>query len=120
MNDQAEPVLAGSLRRLIEQGTLTPEQADAVRTAFHSTLENEADPASTGPGQTGRLSGRDEASHSWTSILAEVGGYVGVAFVVAAAAALLGPNWDDFSQVSRVAVLAGPGALLLLAAAWWR
>jgi hypothetical protein len=114
MNDQAEPVLAGSLQRLIDQGTLTREQADAVRTTFHANLESQANSHPTGPSQTG---GRDEASNSWTSILAEVGGYVGVAFVVAAAAALIGPNWDNFSQGGRVAILAVPGALLLLAAA---
>lgn len=104
MSDPAEPVLATSLQRLIDNGTLTREQADAVRTDFHTDLQSRADRP-------------EESRNSWTPVLAEVGGYVGAAFVVAAAAALIGPGWDNFSHAGRIAILAGPGALLLLAAA---
>jgi len=103
MSDRAEPVLATALERLIENGTLTREQADAVRTGFRTDLS--------------RTDRTDESEgNSWTPVLAEVGGYVGAAFVVAAAFALVGPNWDRFSEAGRVALLGGPAALLLLAA----
>jgi hypothetical protein len=102
MSDRAEPVLAAALQRLIEDGTLTREQAEAVSSTFRADLQSR--PA-------------DDHGLSWTPVLAEVGGYVGAAFVVAAAVALLGPTWDNFSQAGRIAVLAGPGVLLLIAAA---
>lgn len=101
MNDQAEPVLAAALERLVENRTLTQEQADAVRTDFHTDLQTESDQSS------------QERNNSWTAILAEVGGYIGAAFVVAAAMALLGSGWDNFSQGTRIGVLAGPAVLLL-------
>jgi hypothetical protein len=103
MSDRAEPVLAAALERLVETGTLTRDQAEAVRTNFHTDLERRPD--------------EGEGGLSWTPILAEVGGYIGAAFVFAAAVALLGPNWDNFSLQGQVAVLAGPGVLLLIAAA---
>jgi hypothetical protein len=108
MNDRAEPVLATALERLVENGTLTPEQATAVRTDFHRDLDPEL------RGRPGRpQEGRDS---SWSLILTEVGGYVGTAFVVGAAAALVGPEWGDLSRNARVAVLAGPALFLLIAA----
>jgi len=113
MSDQAEPVLAAALERLIENGTLTREQADAVRTDFHADLRtglqsNAGRPSEQQPGE--------QQNNSWTPVLAEVGGYVGAAFVFAAAVALVGPGWDNFSQAGRIAVLAGPALLLLIAA----
>jgi hypothetical protein len=100
MSERAEPVLAAALERLITQGTLTREQAEAVRADFHAGLTDQ-------PERNG---------NSWTPILAEVGGYVGAAFVVAAAVALVGPGWDNFSTAARIAVLAVPAVLLLVAA----
>jgi hypothetical protein len=101
MSDRAEPVLAAALERLTQDGTLTREQAAAVRTGFHLDLQAQAEPS-------------DE--RSWTPVLAEVGGYVGAAFVVGAVFALVGDGWDQFSQSVRVGILGGPGLLLLLAA----
>jgi hypothetical protein len=107
MSDQAEPVLAGTLERLVGQGTITRGQADAVRSNFHLDFR----------AHQGRSERAGEPnSNSWSAILAEVGGYVGAAFVVAAAVALVGPSWDNFSQSVRIAVLAGPAVLLLIAA----
>ncbi|HST85762.1 MAG TPA: hypothetical protein VLL08_28745 [Kineosporiaceae bacterium] len=102
MSDQAEPVLAGALERLVQNGTLSGEQADAVRTSFHLALQTDQQhrPRTT----------------PWTAVLAEVGGYVGAAFVVAAAIALVGPQWENFSVAGRATVLAGPAVLLLIAA----
>ena len=100
MSDQAEPVLAGTLERLVQTGTLSGEQAEAVRTSFHLDLRADH------PGKP----------NPWTAVLAEVGGYVGAAFVVAAAVALVGPEWDNFTTAGRAAVLAVPAALLLIAA----
>jgi hypothetical protein len=110
MTDRAEPVLAGALRQLVENGTLTQEQADVVRTDFHARLQTDSSGLS-GPGHMGQQPG-----NAWTAVLAEVGGYVGAAFVVAAAVALVGPDWANFAQSTRIAILAGPGVLLLLAA----
>jgi hypothetical protein len=103
MSDLVEPVLATALQRLTENGTLTQQQADAVRAGCHAELQSQA-------GRPG------EQRNSWTPVLAEVGGYVGAAFVTAAAVALVGPGWDNFSRAGRIAVLAGPAVLLLLAA----
>jgi hypothetical protein len=102
MSDQPEPMLAGTLEQLVQTGTLSSEQAAAVRTSFHLALQSD---------QQGR-----PRTSSWTAVLAEVGGYVGAAFVVAAAVALVGPEWENFSVAGRSAVLAGPAVLLLIAA----
>jgi hypothetical protein len=109
MNDQAEPVLAAALERLIQNGTLTREQANAVRTDFHADLGTSLQSAAADRP-------REQQNNSWTPVLAEVGGYVGAAFVFAAAVALVGPGWDNFTQAVRVALLAGPAVLLLIAA----
>lgn len=108
MSDRAEPVLAAALERLVTNGTLTRAQAEAVRTDFQADLRSDLQR---------RPDQRSDDSSSWTPVLAEVGGYLGAAFVVAAAAALVGPNWDNFSQLVRIAVLAVPAVLLLIAAA---
>ena len=108
MNDRAEPALATALKRLVETGTLTQQQADAVRTGFQADLR--AAPTDISIAEAAK---RDS---SWSLVLTEVGGYVGAAFVTAAVLALIGPNWDRFSQAGRVALLAGPAVLLLMAA----
>jgi hypothetical protein len=48
------------------------------------------------------------------SALIEVGGYVGAAFVIAGATAMVAPNWEDFSALTKLAILAGPALLLLI------
>jgi hypothetical protein len=112
MNDRAEPVLTATLEHLVEAGKLTREQADAVRTDFRADLGAELQ--SVPPSDLPRGVPGDDTP--WSLILTEVGGYVGAAFVTAAAIALVGPNWDRFSQPVRVGLLAGPALLLLLAA----
>ena len=122
-----EPV-ADALARLVSAGTLTAEQAGAVgrelagllpgttttgavvATRPGDTLAAGPVPASP-PGVVGH-SGR----FSWTALLAEVGGYVGAAFVTAAVAILASSRWEDLTTVGRLAVLAVPAALLLGAA----
>src|SRR5207344_3085302 len=51
----------------------------------------------------------------WTAVLAEVGGYVGAAFVIAAIAVFTGPHWHQLSTAAKVAILAVPAVLMLLA-----
>jgi hypothetical protein len=103
-----EPI-AQALARLVQEGTLTPPQADAVRREVEAvTAARPVAPAggsvSPGPGSTG-----------WAPILAEIGGYIGATFVVAAAVVLTGPNWGGLSTGERLAVLLAPAALLTLA-----
>ncbi len=49
-------------------------------------------------------------------MLPEVGGYVGGAFVFAAALVLLGPRWDTIPRALQITLLAIPAALLIAAA----
>jgi hypothetical protein len=124
---EAGSVLATALVRLVSAQVLTPSQADAVRREYTTALHQpDADPhprgdapSPSGPGAApAHLRTREDASGTrWPSLLMELGGYVGTAFIVAAAAALVGPTWDHFSLATRVSLLAGP-ALAMLAAAF--
>ncbi len=105
MNDDAELVLAGTLSRLVGSTTLTRPQAEAVSQDFTAAYHRPA------PAPVPRL---EPAIRS--AILIEVGGYVGAAFVVAAATALVAPTWDSLSTAARIAIQAGPALLLLLGA----
>lgn len=97
----ARDQLTGALDRLVLRGTLDRRQADAVLT--------EVGAPATGPtGPQGR---------AWTTVLAEVGGYVGAAFVVAAVLVFTGPRWNDLSHNAKLAVLGIPALLVLVAAA---
>jgi hypothetical protein len=49
-------------------------------------------------------------------VIAEIGGYVGGAFVLAAAVVLTGPRWGDFDTTQRIAILGVPAVILLAAA----
>jgi hypothetical protein len=51
-----------------------------------------------------------------SSLLSEVGGYIGAAFVVAGAMALTADHWDSLSRPGQVALLALPALILLVAA----
>src|SRR5512142_2065744 len=82
--------LRAALDRLVAAGTITPAQAAAVRQEVASD--------GTAPGT--RL-----ARPTWTTVLAEIGGYVGGAFVFGAAAVLVSDNWKDLSTAARLAVL---------------
>lgn len=104
--------LEAALERLVSDGTITQEQARAVARET-GPWPQPTQPQHLAEGPTQRAAaGRG----SWTTVLAEVGGYVGGAFVVAAVAVLTGPNWDDLSQTARFAVFAVPAVLLALAA----
>jgi len=95
-----------ALARLVSRGTLTPEQADAV-------LAETLGPAAV-PARTSRPRGPRRA---WTSVLAEVGAYVGGAFVVAAIAVFTGQGWHRIGTAGRLFVFGVPAVLVLLAAA---
>jgi hypothetical protein len=94
-----ETRLRAGLDRLVGDGVLSRDQADAV--LREARLDAEPEP---------------EQRHGWTTVLAEVGGYVGAAFVVAAVAVFTGPHWDQLSTGMRLAILASPAAALLMAA----
>jgi hypothetical protein len=93
-----EDRVSEALGRLIAAGTLSPDQAEAVR------HEVDARPAP------------DEPRRNLGRALAEVGGYVGAAFVFAAIAVFTGAHWDDLNKPEQVLLFAGP-ALLLVAGA---
>jgi hypothetical protein len=94
--------LDAGLARLVAAGTLNQAQADAVRRELADV------PAGAIP---------QERRPAWLSLIAEVGGYVGAAFVFAAIVALTGPSWDNLTRGTQVSLLAGPAVLMLVAAA---
>lgn len=102
--------LEQALARLVADGTLTGDQARAV------AREVAALPATAAP-QAPHAPSRDRDRPAWTTLVAEIGGYVGGAFVLAAALVLVGPNWDRFGTLARTAILGVPGLVLLAAAA---
>ena len=88
-----------ALRELVADGTLSAEQAAAVRARLESVAE---------PGR--------EAASRW---LVETAGYLGGALMFAGAGLLVGVSWDQLSRPGRVALLgaatvllAGAGALI--------
>lgn len=97
-----------ALARLVSAGTLTAQQADAVRREL--SAGGGALPAGAGPKET------TDGDGSWRGILSEVGGYIGATFVFAAAFTLAGPAWDDLPDSGRTALLLGPAVLMLGAA----
>jgi hypothetical protein len=107
-----ESALAKALDRLLTARTLTRPQADAVRTEFDA----ERSRAGALTPSTPVTSRPDGAEHGWSSMLSEVGGYVGATFVFAAAVALVRPFWSDLSHLARVFLLAVPAVALLAAA----
>jgi hypothetical protein len=110
------------LARLVEAGTLTSAQAEAVLEEAASEgipltrVENApgSPPAHPGSGTTAAVVLERPA---WMTVLAEIGAYIGGAFIVGAAAVLIADNWDSLSTVVRLAVFDVP-AVLLLVAAW--
>lgn len=108
-NTRSEPdwLTRGQLRhaldRLVTSGVLTTDQAGAVRREVAAVRAS---------------GGAAPIRPTWITVLAEIGGYVGGAFVLGAAAVLVADNWDSLPTATRPAVLDIPGALLLLAA-WY-
>lgn len=98
-----------ALDRLVTSGRLTAAQAIAVRGEFDST----ADVVESPPAAHRLPTGPALPAPSWRAILPEVGGYVGAAFVAAAAAVLVGPHWETLSRAAQVLLFAVPAALLI-------
>ncbi len=126
-----------TLGRLVAGGILTPQQAAAVDDAL-AAAARAVDPAAATAGATTGVStastdttpspsaaapaprpagGRTASRPAWTTVVAEVGGYVGGAFVLAAAIVLTGPRWPDFGTAARLAILGVPALALVVAAA---
>jgi hypothetical protein len=100
----AAQYLTEALDRLIGRGTLSKAQAEAV------LAEVGMAPGAVPPPTA------EADRRGWTTVLAEVGGYIGAAFVIAAALVFTGPQWQHLSRAGREAVLGIP-ALLVLAGA---
>ncbi|WP_395729210.1 hypothetical protein [Nakamurella sp.] len=98
-----------ALDRLVTSGRLTADQATAVRGEFAST----ADVLGSPPAAERLRTGSALPAPTWRVILPEVGGYVGAAFVAAAAAVLVGPHWETLSRAAQVLLFAVPAALLI-------
>ena len=72
--------LDAALDALVHDGSLSAAQADLVRTQYEST---------------------EDLTDSRKSILAEIAGYLGGAFVVIAAIIVSADKWDVFSEIER-------------------
>ncbi|GAB2683439.1 hypothetical protein GCM10027271_51800 [Saccharopolyspora gloriosae] len=92
MSAELPPRQRRALERLVERGTLTTEQSEAVAAELS---------ADTAPQRPGGL---------W-----EVLGYAGGALVLGGASLLLGMSWEDLSRTARVGMLAAATALLVAA-----
>jgi len=88
-----------ALDSLITEGKLSSNLADEIRKRFTS----EDSPEKT-------------EQESRRSILAEIGGYLGGAFTVIAAAILLNSQWDRLTKVGQISIFAISALLLLLLA----
>jgi hypothetical protein len=110
-----DPQDAG-LARLVAAGTLTPEQAEAVRAELGIGHPDRVAGAARAVEGTAGAAPVDRGDTPWTAILAEVGAYIGAAFVGGAAVALTGPSWDDLPTTTQFLLLAGPALLLVVAA----
>ena len=88
-----------ALDSLITEGKLSSNLADEIRKRFTS----EDSPEKT-------------VQDSRRSILAEIGGYLGGAFTIIAAAILLNSHWDRLTKVGQISIFAISALLLLLLA----
>ena len=87
--------LDAALEALVHDGSLSADQADLVRAQYEST---------------------EEPSDSRKSVLAEIAGYLGGAFVVIAVTILTAKQWEAFTQLQR-GILFGVLAIALSALA---
>ena len=85
--------LDAALEALVHDGSLSAEQADLVRTQYEST---------------------EEPSDSRKSVLAEIAGYLGGAFVVIAVTIVTARQWVAFTELQR-GILFGALAIALFA-----
>ena len=85
--------LDAALDALVHDGSLSVAQADLVRTQYEST---------------------EEPSDSRKSVLAEIAGYLGGAFVVIAVTIVTARQWEAFTQLQR-GILFGALAIALFA-----
>ena len=85
--------LDAALDALVHDGSLSAAQADLVRTQYEST---------------------EEPSDSRKSVLAEIAGYLGGAFVVIAATIVTARQWEAFTELQR-GILFGALAISLFA-----
>ena len=87
--------LDAALDALVHDGSLSPAQADLVRAQYQVT---------------------DEPTDSRKSVLAEIAGYLGGAFVVIAVTIVTARQWEAFTQLQR-GILFGALAIALFALA---
>lgn len=100
--------LDAALGRLVERGTISPEQSDAILREMAADAAGPAAPdASAAPRRTRTL----------TDVLIEVGLYVGSALVLAAALALVAQSWDEMGEGTQIALLVT--VTLVTAVAGW-
>jgi hypothetical protein len=85
--------LDAALEALVHDGSLSAEQADLVRTQYELT---------------------EEPSDSRKSVLAEIAGYLGGAFVVIAVTIVTARQWEAFTELQR-GILFGALAIALFA-----
>ena len=83
--------LEAALDGLVHDGSLSASQAELVRLRYEST---------------------DAPSDSRTSVLAEIAGYVGGAFLVIAIAIITASKWEVFSQWQRAALFGAIAVIL--------
>ncbi len=136
-DDSPAPVdapLRVALDRLVAYGTITPDQARAVETEVASTTHAGAPASRSGAAPAPAPAHRADASSlpevrgpagapgpagrrpTWSTVVAEVGAYIGAVFVLAAAATFTGSHWGDLSHIWRMVVLGVPAVLMLAAA----
>lgn len=96
-----EPAVAAALRDLVAEGTLNEAQAARAAVLLGAARQLRRPGTTTSPARGGRM--------------AEIAGYLGGALLVGAAAMFLNSGWDELSEASRVVILAGLAALLLVA-----
>lgn len=124
MEPQLTEQQRAAVHRLVDQGTLGREQADAVLAALqHPTARQASDAwqapeavAGAGTGEQERSGGAPQRGHSRRSVLFEVLAYVGGALVLGAAVSVFSLTWDELGRTSQVTVLGVITAVLLFAA----
>ncbi|WP_214403811.1 DUF2157 domain-containing protein, partial [Pseudonocardia lacus] len=112
-SEQSPPpaVVAGLLRRWVDGGLITAEQAGRIRDAegLDGTAPRDA---------AGAPAGEGAPPHRGASLVAEGLGYVGGALVLVAAVLIAGTFWDALGAGGRLAlVLVAAGLLLGVGAA---